>query len=145
MDILNLPSLRVMQTEIDDSGYTIQADRSTPEKDCIHCGSTEIVRHGTKLQTFNDCCIHGRHTALRLLRHRYRCKVCGRTFLDRQPDLDDKHLLTRRAADYLAERSLSQTFASLSREIGVDEKTVRNVFRENVARLAIQFRFETPR
>lgn len=145
MDILNLPSLRVVNTEIDGFGYVIRAERAKSESRCAHCRSADIVRHGTKTQVFNDCSIHGHRAAIHLSRQRYRCKACGKTFSDSQPDLDDTRLLSRRAVNYIREQSLSRTFASLAREIGVDEKTVRNIFRAHVAELAKQVTFDTPR
>jgi transposase len=113
---------------------------------CAHCGHSDIIRHGTKQHVFIDCPIHGKRVGIHLERQRYRCKICGATFLDPLPDMADGRLLmTKRVVTYIQEQSLSRTFASLAEEIGVDEKTVRNIFREHVADLARKVRFETPR
>lgn len=145
MDILNLPSLRVLATEIDSFGYAIRVERAQPESTCPRCKYQEVVRHGTKQQVFIDCPIHGKHAGIHLERQRYRCKNCGATFLDQLPDMEEGRLLTKRAVAYIQEQSLSRTFASVSKEIGIDEKTVRNIFREYVAQLAQKVKFATPR
>ena len=40
--------------------------------------------------------------------------------------------MTRRLVDYIRERSLVRTFTEVADDVGVNEKTVRNVFREYV-------------
>ena len=41
--------------------------------------------------------------------------------------------MTRRLVDYIQQRSLVRTFTEVADDVGVNEKTVRNVFREYVA------------
>ena len=42
--------------------------------------------------------------------------------------LDDDHLATKRFVDKIAELALERSFSALSREYGINEKTVRNIF-----------------
>ncbi|WP_284696079.1 transposase family protein, partial [Escherichia coli] len=45
---------------------------------------------------------------------------------------------------YIEQESLKKTFALLSRETGIDEKTIKNIFNDYVDRLGTEIRFETP-
>jgi hypothetical protein len=49
--------------------------------------------------------------------------------------MDEKRNMTRRLVDYIQQRSLVRTFTEVADDVGVNEKTVRNVFREYVALL----------
>lgn len=58
--------------------------------------------------------------------------------------VDDTRKMTKRLAEYIKTESLKKTFASLSQIIGIDPKTIKNVFEEHVATLQNNFHFETP-
>jgi len=60
------------------------------------------------------------------------------------PDMDEKRQMTCRLVKYIGAHSLRRTFSSLAVEIGLDEKTVRNVFQDHVARLETTTVFSTP-
>jgi hypothetical protein len=46
--------------------------------------------------------------------------------------------------EYVERRSLERTFSEVATDIGVDEKTVRNIFRENIAKLDAAYEPHTP-
>ena len=56
-----------------------------------------------------------------------------------------KRLATKRLVEFIEKQSLKRTFVSISEDIGLDEKTIRNVFRDYVNRLEKTVRFETPK
>lgn len=58
--------------------------------------------------------------------------------------MDDVRFMTNRLVKYIRDASLKRTFTSIAEEIGVDEKTVRNIFRDYVAELEQEISFETP-
>ncbi len=53
--------------------------------------------------------------------------------------------MTDRLVKWIGQRSLKATFASIAEEIGIDEKTVRNIFRDYINELERTVRFETPK
>jgi transposase len=77
-------------------------------------------------------------------RQRYRCKACGRTFYEPLPEMHPDHLMTRRLVTYIEQQALPKTFVELADEIGVDEKTIRLVFKSYVQRLEQETTFWTP-
>lgn len=59
--------------------------------------------------------------------------------------LDGKRLATRRLVEYLQQQMFRETFAALARRVALDEKTIRNVFADHVAKLEATICFRTPR
>ncbi|MET3109608.1 transposase, partial [Oxalobacteraceae bacterium GrIS 1.18] len=47
--------------------------------------------------------------------------------------------------NWIGQQAIKRTFLSLAEETGVDEKTIRNIFRDYVTELAETVRFETPK
>jgi transposase len=77
-------------------------------------------------------------------RQRYRCKACGRTFYEPLPEMHPDHLMTRRLVTYIEQQTMPRTFVELADEIGVNEKTIRLVFKSYVQRLEQETTFWTP-
>lgn len=59
--------------------------------------------------------------------------------------MDVKRYVTNRLLIWVQETSIEKTFTSVADEIGVDEKTVRNIFNDYVAELEAQTDFRTPK
>jgi hypothetical protein len=61
------------------------------------------------------------------------------------PAVNSKREMTERLCQWIGQQSLKRTFASIAADTGLDEKTIRNIFRHYVNELEAQFRFETPK
>ena len=147
MDILNLPGLKALQvTENERGDYRIMAETASPSFSCPECGSS-VIGFGKKEQLFMDIPTHGRRTGIVVIRKRYRCKSkeCLKTFLEPLNDMDEKRMATKRLVEFIEKQSLKRTFVSISEDIGLDEKTIRNIFRDYINRLDKTVRFETPK
>ena len=144
MDVLNLPSYRVLQVEDTDGDYHIKAETVSPPARCIHCGSDALVGFGRREQWIRDLPIHGRRVGIAIDTRRFRCKFCKRTFYEPLPAIDDKRLMTTRLKTWLEKKSLRHPFSQLSEETGVGALTVRQVFDDYAQDLKDSLRFETP-
>jgi len=76
---------------------------------------------------------------------RWRCQSCGKTFMETLPAVNAKREMTDRLTKWIGQQSLKRTFASIADDTGLDEKTIRNIFRDYVKELEAEFRFETPK
>lgn len=143
-DILQLQHLRAV--EVDDQGdhYRIAAEGTLTPFMCEHCGANGFHGHGHIRQSYIDTPIHGKRVLLEIDRKRYRCKICGKTMFQPMPDIDDKRLATRRLVKFIEDRCTKLTFAELSRQVGVDDKTIRHIFDDYASRMALTVKFETP-
>jgi transposase len=88
--------------------------------------------------------MHGKRVGIQVVRQRWRCLECSKTFQQLLPEMDEKRNMTRRLVEYIQQRSLVRTFTEVADDVGVNEKTVRNVFREYVALLEEDREIEAP-
>src|SRR5690625_1391851 len=89
--------------------------------------------------------MHAKRVGIYVKRQRYKCRECNETFFEKFPDMDINRSVTNRLIDWIQEASLEKTFTSVADDIGVDEKTVRNIFNDYVAELEAQTEFRTPK
>ncbi len=59
-------------------------------------------------------------------------------------ELDADHAMTERLVRRMGRQSLEYTYAEMAKQVGVDEKTVRNVFDAYVVELEKKFQREAP-
>lgn len=69
---------------------------------------------------------------MRLKRRRFKCTVCTKTWMEEIPSLDASRLMTRRLSDFIVHRCLKDTNYSVADDVGLDESTIRSVFKEFV-------------
>jgi transposase len=145
-DILYLPGWSALDLEERDDSYLIQAAPLSPFSRCPHCGREMLAKHGTDHQQIRDLPIHGKRVILCIDHQRYRCKGCKRTCYSPLEAIDSKRLMTQRLVRYIERKAISanRSFASIAEEIGVDPRTVRNVFDDAVKLLNQTVTFETP-
>lgn len=145
MNILNLPEYNVLNVQENDDAYRIEVETANPPLCCTQCGcKANLYKHTKHRQLIMDLPMHGKRVGIEVIRQRYKCRECGQTFYEVLPQTDDKRGSTKRLVGYIEKQSLKRTFVSLADEIGLDEKTIRNIFRDYVNRLEKEFRFQTP-
>lgn len=145
VNILNLPHYKVVRVEETDHDYHITAEVSNPPKTCIACGSDRLIGHGRNEQVVRDLPTHGKRVGIYVDTRRWRCMACGKTFMDALPAVNAKREMTERLVRWIGQQSLKRTFAGIADDVGLDEKTVRNIFRDYINELEAEFRFETPK
>ena len=144
-NILNLPDFKVQQVEEADHDYHVYAEVSNPPNTCTACNSDRLIGHGRNEQVIRDLPTHGKRLAIYVDTRRWRCQSCGKTFMEVLPAVNAKREMTDRLVRWIGRQSLKRTFASLADETGLDEKTIRNIFRDYINELEQQFRFEAPK
>jgi transposase len=87
---------------------------------------------------------HGKSVAIHLNVPRLRCKPCDQTFTAPVPEVGTIRQMTERLVKWVGRQSLEYTDAEVAKQVGVDEKTVRNVFDAYVAELEQEFKRDTP-
>jgi transposase len=145
--INTLPSFKVLDSKQDEyDNFQLFVETVAEPYACTSCGCiSNLYKWGSKRQIFMDIPHGHSKVALILNRRRYRCRECDATFFEPLPDIDDKRLITNRLLKYIQLESIKRTFLSIANDVGVDEKTVRNIFRDYVNELESMFRFEVPR
>lgn len=144
-DILNLPGFKVQRVEESDHDYHVYAEVSSPPGVCRTCGSDRLIGHGRNEQVIRDLPTHGKRLAIHVGIRRWRCQSCGKTFMQALSAVNAGHEMTDRLVKWIGQQSLNRTFARIADDTGLDEKTIRNIFRDSINELGAEFRFETPK
>lgn len=128
-----------------DYRFMVESINSQPTY-CPKCGSVpNFYKHGKREQLFFDLPMHAKRVGLIIKRQRYRCRECEETFFEDLPDVDASRSVTNRLIEWIQQASLEKTFTSVAYDIGVDEKTVRNIFNDYVIELEAETEFRTPK
>lgn len=143
-NVLNLPQYRVLKVDETEHDYHILTEIAAENVPCPHCRSMKIQRWGTREILFKDLPMHGKRVGMYVRARRLRCDDCARTFQEPLPALAEKRLMTQRLIRWVGQQSLKRAFTSIADEVGVDEGTIRNIFRDYVNELEAQFEVETP-
>ena len=125
-NILNLAGLDVTDFKESETDY--------------HVKSQPTVAHAQKTRFIRDLPSHGKSVAIHLDVPRLRCKPCNKTFTAAVPEVDTARQMTERLSKWVGRQALEYTYAEIAKQVGIDEKTVRNVFDEYVAELQKEFK-----
>lgn len=145
MNILGLEYLEAWTTEVKGFYLEVLVTGSVVPTMCPVCKSENIHNHGSSEQKFMDTPMRGMPTVLIVKRKRFRCTDCGKTLSEPLPDIDERRSMTSRLVRFIEKESLKKTFAHVAREIGVDEKTVKNIFDDFRNTTLKGVVFETPK
>lgn len=136
-NILGLKDWKVLSRQESTTDMKVDVQYTPPPDVCPRCGveNPSIYKHDVRKQEFMDTPVHGKRVHLIVQRQRYMCRECDQTFQQLLPDMDDSRNMTKRLREYIERLSILKTFTEVAHEVGVDEKTVRNIFYPYVAKL----------
>jgi transposase len=143
--ILNLPLITVIEVETVNGDYHVYAESIEIPAHCPACMGN-IYKHDSKTQLIMDI-PHGSHrVGIMLTRGRYKCREldCGITFMQKCGDVDDHHRATKRLVEYIEQRAIERPFTHVADEVGLTEKTVRNIASKYIQEMDQKRTFETP-
>lgn len=123
----------------------IEAEYKIESDCCIKCGTMgELYKHGTKTIEIVDLPLRMLPTSIKLKQKRYKCRACSKTFIQPNPDVDQRRRMTNRCVEYIEKQALRQTFTRIANSIGVDEKTIRIIVNEHLETVRQQHQFVAP-
>ena len=118
-------------TKVDNQSKTVRvisARYDIHSEYCPKCGVVgRLYRHGAKDIRYTDAPAYCKQTLIVASVARYRCRDCGATSMQPLPDIDDKRQMTRRCVELIESKAAASTHMAVSREVGVDEKTIRSI------------------
>ncbi|MEI3599571.1 MULTISPECIES: ISL3 family transposase [unclassified Oceanobacillus] len=147
INMLNLKNFNIIDMKESEDDYRFLVETAiSPPSYCLKCGTVaNLYKHGKKQQLFFDLPMHAKRVGIFVKRQRYKCRECNETFFESLPDMDISRSVTNRLIYWIQEESLEKTFTSVADDIGVDEKTVRNIFNDYVVELEAETEFRTPK
>lgn len=95
---------------------------------CPKCKTRDqFYRHGIYEVPYRDIPAFGRRLIIKAQVQRFHCRACDQTSMQSLPDMDTKRQMTKRLVDYVGVEGIRRTFADVAREVGINEKTVRQI------------------
>lgn len=128
----------------EDGTFTVYARCQIIRTSCKACDGETLILFGTQTQKYRDLPVHMRPTTLIVERQRLRCKDCGKTQFQEMPHLHSKYMMTERLVEYIQRESLTRTFTSIGKDVGADEKTIRQIFTAYAKELEMRHKVYTP-
>nr|WP_190322132.1 ISL3 family transposase [Candidatus Enterovibrio escacola] len=142
---MNYPDYNVSQVHESEYDYQVYAELKYPPSFCIHCYTPDLVGFGKRTEILMDIPMHGKRVGIHLNRKRFKCQSCNKTFYELVSRKDKKRRMTKRLIEYIERESQKRTFLSIADDIGVDEKTIRNIFQDYCEREEEQLKLEMPK
>lgn len=144
-NLLNWPHWVIDLVEENEHDYRISAHLLNLPTACTLCGTVGDLRpYGVREQRFMDLPIHAKRVGILVGRRRFKCHACGRIAIEPLADMDEDHRMSKRLLRFVQSESLRITFSEVARQCGLDEKTVRDIFKTHTAQLAKTHTFVTP-
>ncbi len=113
-NILHLPEYHLLDSKEEEHDFHFQLEAPTPVA-CEECGvEGEFVRFGKKQSTYCDLPMYGERVTLWMIRRRYICRACDKTFRPRLPEIVDGYRMTRRLHTHV-EKALAQWINDIPR------------------------------
>jgi transposase len=147
MHFFGLKNWKVTDHEESKGRFLVRADYDLPVEECVHCKAAieNLCRHGRRARKVRDFPIAGKPATIELTVQRYRCLSCHRTFTQHVAEIADHMRITVRFAGYIARQCAEKTFASVSRDNGLDVNTVREIFTTYMDKNESKMILPTPR
>ncbi len=136
----------LQEPEIDRDGRRIfSAEYELMPEACPECGVVgRLYRHGVKTVSYRDVPAFGAQSVIEARVVRFKCRDCGKTSMQPMPDIDTRRRMTKRLVGYIMEQGIRKTFSAVTRDIGVDEKTVRNICEANIRKVLDEHSIDAP-
>jgi transposase len=145
-DNLNLPNLKTLK-HVSSNGQHTYLSQSVEPVGTPCCLLWEAMRfpNGFKSQQFIDTPREGRPAIIHHKRRRWGCEACGKTTYEDLPWAEPGRGITARCADWLFRQAIGRSFTAVSNELGVDARTVAEVFQDHAIPAVKEIRRQTPR
>ena len=95
---------------------------------CPDCHGTNFTQHGVNQRKARDLSEYGKLVGLVIKGHRYRCKDCGKSWVDQYQSIESDAKMTNRMRNYIQEQALVKPFAHIKNELDVSITIVEKIF-----------------
>lgn len=127
--LLGLQGLNITNIEENEKSIVIYAEMERKEHTCICCGTATNTVHDYREQEIKDIPAFGKLVSIVLRKRRYRCKKCGKRFLETNSFVPKYHRMTNRLSAFVIDKLRDErSFTSVAREVNLSVSTVIRIF-----------------
>lgn len=135
-----MKGVRLLYMHETDTAILIGLETESKAVACPACDSASVVGYGKMTWRIRDLPINKKAVFLEIKRRRLRCRDCLATFNEPVPHIAAHHRATTRLVQSVWKMALRHPFTTLSKTFGMDEKTIRNIFKDTFDSTASQFK-----
>ncbi len=130
--LLGLEDYRVGQVWGGEEKVTVETEVKG-RRGCSYCGSGRLYRHGVcKPREVLHAWSNGRKVYLELHRRRWKCRDCGRTFVEGGELVRSHSRLTKQAEAEALWQLRDRNFSQVTRELGISYGTLRRLLEREI-------------
>jgi transposase len=131
---LDLGAFRIRKQELQEDGsIEVEIIATTDRAPCPYCERLCVKVHDTRPRRKRDLPLHGHRLVLVLLKRRFRCLTCRRSFTEADQACGRRRRTTKRLRDYLGKQACSRPVSHVAAELQVGPRLVQSCW-EEVAR-----------
>ena len=112
---------------------------------CPDCQDTNFIQPGITSRKARDLNEFNKLVGLVIKGHRYRCKTCGKTWVDTYKSIDDAAKMTNRMRDYIINQCLQTTFTDIKKELDISLTAIEKIFAKYAEEMESQRQIVAPR
>ena len=127
---LDLPALVVEGQRQEGQAQIVTVRYRCLERPCPHCGQETNLVHQYHRQLKQHRTLWGQPVFLEMRRRRFRCRACGRVFMEPDEVCGPRRRSTQAFRTELAQGCLTETVKAVAKKAEVSEGTVRRAFHE---------------
>jgi len=128
--MFDLPEYKVVSRKSEGRDTSLEVEIIGEPLNCETCDEV-MSPHGKKPLGVRDVNIGYQRVEATILRIRFRCGKCGSMKTPKPPLIHPGHRMTKRLVDYIENEATRRPDSTVARELGLEVKTVRNIFNES--------------
>lgn len=126
-----LDGLNIIEESDTGAGKEFICTPKTAVEHCPKCGTVgHLYKHGIERVGYKDLNAYDTKVYIWVDVQRYRCRSCKVTFNQNVPHMDSRRQMTTRCFEYIVKAAIGDNYSEVARELGIHEKTVRDVCKE---------------
>lgn len=136
IDLSALPPIDMLEyrdcvSDAAGAGLLVRGTVVASQEPCPKCRDVKLSRFGSMTMMCSDAPFFGRSVKIEIRAPRFRCRACTHVFRSRLPGLDRRRRMTTRLVSYIHDQVPTQGITAVAFNSGLDEKTIRNVYKES--------------
>ena len=126
-ELLNLPSVKIVDVKIDDKLITIECEIKKSSEPCPNCGQASYKINQYYYRTIRDLNMGNRHVHLVIKMRQFQCESCNRYYTELLEFADLNKEYTHRQSDYMFCLARKQSYTEAAAIVDVSPKTIERV------------------
>ncbi len=128
---LDLGAFRIRKQQVQEDGsIEVEVIATSDRARCPHCQRVCVKVHDTRPRRKRDLPLRGHRIVLVLLKRRFRCLTCRRSFTEPDQACGRRRRTTKRLREYLGKQACSRPVSHVAAEMQVGPRLVQSCWEE---------------